>query len=528
MTGMTQSGGEKTGSWREILFARDYRSLAAFRILLALFLGIDFCANVLPYYTDLFTDSGVLPRTTALHGGEDINGSFFSLLMMSDYWLFHCIFIATHIVALISFGLGYRTRLANFVLFVTYTSLLWRNPYLISGDATLVKLFLLWSLFLPMGRRWSIDAALDPGPREYRDPILPFFAIKFQVMALYLFSALYKFASVSWWNGDALGKALQDNIWGSTPLGLLLVHSYGDWFPALNYAIMIFQLLIPFLIYCPWHNNVTRIMAILGAVAMHIGIALTLHAGLFPYICIIYMVLLVPDRWWNKAPNVNFDLLSTATRKLLPLHAQQPIGTLSAYICGFLLLLTVAFMVMDMRRPAMSVHFENSRFYAELPDEQPRETPYLFGGMPLWLNRMATFFQMRQRWDLFAPNPPNAQTRYSLVGEGFAGETVQLETLWSPPLFELKLNDYSVSFVNLRWQRYFSLLSGNAAAGRRKALGVYLCRLATARLDRPPRSVRIRMASVPENEPWDTDAKPDFLEERFCVALQPPNEVSAE
>jgi hypothetical protein len=66
------------------------------------------------------------------------------------------------IAALVAIALlvGYRTRLAT-VLLALLASLQARNPTLIQGGDNLLLLLLFWGMFLPLGARFAIDAALD-------------------------------------------------------------------------------------------------------------------------------------------------------------------------------------------------------------------------------------------------------------------------------------------------------------------------------------------------------------------------------
>ena len=76
--------------------------------------------------------------------------------------------------------------------------LYWRNVYVVSGAEDLARLLLIWCLFLPLNRYWSVDAALDPQSRERPYPVLPFVALRLQIVSLYVFSGLFKLAGARW------------------------------------------------------------------------------------------------------------------------------------------------------------------------------------------------------------------------------------------------------------------------------------------------------------------------------------------
>ena len=283
------------------MIALDFQSLSLFRIAFSLYLLCDFFIAAYPFLNDLYGESGVLP-VAALAADADRPGLVLVLPFIKILNLL-CpltLFAVPYSVALISFMLGYRTRLSAVLIFISNSYLYWRNPYLDSGADTLARLLLLWCLFLPMGRYWSADAALDTQPRTRPYPILPFLALRVQISSLYLFSAFFKFAGVPWRDGTALTWALSDDVFGATPFGLLLVRHAPWLLYIVNYLVIAFQLTFPFLIYCPWRNDLTRAVALVGSVLMHTSFIIFLNIGGFPYLCLAMLILLVPDSWINR------------------------------------------------------------------------------------------------------------------------------------------------------------------------------------------------------------------------------------
>ncbi|MFX8976526.1 hypothetical protein ABTN19_19210, partial [Acinetobacter baumannii] len=78
--------------------------------------------------------------------------------------------------------------------FVLYAALLNRNPLVTLPGDTLLCALLFWCLFLPMGARWSVDAALArpeaPPPADPRHSGWPAAALLLQVLSVPFFSAL--------------------------------------------------------------------------------------------------------------------------------------------------------------------------------------------------------------------------------------------------------------------------------------------------------------------------------------------------
>lgn len=277
--------------------ADAYFSYGLFRILLALCLGAEFFILIVPYYNSLITDAGVY--SSHLAQLEASNALRTSPLFFTDHPVAHIAVGIIFTLALLAFGFGYRTRIATVVLLLAYASIIYRNPHMRAGADMLMRVLLVWSFFLPVNRYFSVDAALDPNPRERAYPALPLACIKIQLVMIYLFSAIYKLAGPLWLDGGAIETALLGNMYGSKDFGLWFVENFKAILPVLTYAVIVFQFSFSFLVYSPWYNDYTRAFAIAGTSFMHLSFMLMLNIGMFPFVCYAYLVLLVPPHWWN-------------------------------------------------------------------------------------------------------------------------------------------------------------------------------------------------------------------------------------
>jgi hypothetical protein len=284
----------------QIEYSPNFQALSLFRILFAGYLLVRF-ASVLPYYGAFYGADGIMPLS-ALASDTSIAGvaSLLPLLRLLDAIGIYAIVPVAFPLALVALALGYRTRWACGIAFALDAYLFWRNPYVVSGAEILARLLLLWCLFLPINRYWSIDAALDRLPRRRAWPALPFFAMRLQIASLYFFSALFKLEGEPWQKGYALIWTLQDTMFAATPAGLFFVEHAPGILTLVNYLVIAFQLAFPYLIYSPWRNELTRAIAIIGSALMHLSFILFLNIGGFPYICLIMLVLLVPDAWIDR------------------------------------------------------------------------------------------------------------------------------------------------------------------------------------------------------------------------------------
>jgi hypothetical protein len=113
------------------IFGADLRSLATFRIVLALLVLADL-ANRATDISAHYTDAGIMPRTVLVE--QLLSPWAFSLNLMNGGRLFQALLFG--VAALAAFGMlvGYRTRLMTFVVWVLLLSIQVRNP-LVNGSA---------------------------------------------------------------------------------------------------------------------------------------------------------------------------------------------------------------------------------------------------------------------------------------------------------------------------------------------------------------------------------------------------------
>jgi predicted DCC family thiol-disulfide oxidoreductase YuxK len=279
---------------REI-FGVDLRTLALFRVLLGGYLILDLglrARDLVAHYTDF----GVLTRA-------DLAGSLspgaFSLHMLNGTAPFQAaLFVLAAIFALMLM-LGWRTRLATIASWVLLLSLQNRNPIILSGEDQLVMVLTFWAMFLPLGARYSIDAALDKTSDTVANAYFSIatLALLIQGMSMYFFSALLKFDPIWIPDGTAVYYALNLDY---------IVKPFGLWlrqFAALNqgltYYVWGLELIGPILMFSPILHRRLRAIVMIAFITMHIGFFLCLEIGIFPLISIIMNLTFMPGWMWD-------------------------------------------------------------------------------------------------------------------------------------------------------------------------------------------------------------------------------------
>lgn len=279
----------------------------------ALVLLCDLFFNVLPEWEFVFSADGVLMAS------ELNRAVIWSLFTYTDNAYFHAALLMIYGVSLFGLLIGFRARQCALVASVLMMALLDKNLDAHSNAERLAGLLLLWSAFLPTTRYWSFEAALNPdnsGAKNDQDcrrgpwPIIPLIAIKFQIIVIYLHAGLFKLDSNVWISGRAMGDLSKDQVFATSRMEWLMNHLNFDTQYALAWSVIIFQLVFSLMIYAPVYRNLFRALAILGAAATHLGFLIFLQIHMFPFICFCYLVILMPDSWFDRALKKRREKLS--------------------------------------------------------------------------------------------------------------------------------------------------------------------------------------------------------------------------
>lgn len=297
---MTSASDQNTRSiWRwaglREIFAIDLRTLALLRVGLAVMIIADLVLRARDLRAH-YTDFGIMPR--AVIDGFMHPASFSLHLMNGSAWFQVVLFLLAGLLALLLL-VGYRTRLMTVLSWVMLVSLQMRNPMILSGEDNLLVLLLFWSMFLPIGARYSIDAALDnnAGTHPNRFVSIASAALLIQGMSMYLFSALLK-SDARWVpDGTAVYFALQLDYL-VTPLALWF-RQFEALLHGLTYYVWGLELIGPLLLFSPILLRPLRAVLQLAFMSMHFGFFLFLQIGLFPFISILMNLTFTQGWVWD-------------------------------------------------------------------------------------------------------------------------------------------------------------------------------------------------------------------------------------
>jgi hypothetical protein len=284
----------------------DERSLGLGRIVLALALLVDLAKRV-PGLRTWYSNEGLLPNHTLLWSPP--YDHTFSLFFMASHWFEAALGFAVCALAYFFLLVGYKTKLAQVASFVAVICLHGRVVFLqIGGDVALSELSF-WTLFLPLGRRFSVDALLEQLRFLERGQAVPerargvrafaCFALLFQLAGVYLLNAVQK-SGPMWLDGSLLHYVLHiDPI--VTRFGYELRGVLTPGLSAfLTHSARYGEALVPLALLVPVGVKYARALAVATIIGLHVGFAVLLNVGLFSLAMIAYTPNFLPTAYWES------------------------------------------------------------------------------------------------------------------------------------------------------------------------------------------------------------------------------------
>lgn len=193
--------------------------------------------------------------------------------------------------------LGWKTRAMQVLALLAYASLNMRFLLIQHGGNVVVNVLLVWSLFLPLGARFSLDALLgslrakvertaaELNARAFAPEVRPvvafaFFCLCLNFAGIYFFNALHK-NGMGWRDGSIIHWILWQSRM-ATPFAVWLrLHEPGWLSPLLTYSTLAIEWALPFMILAPVFQRWVKPAVFLSIVGLHGGIAMVSALGPF-------------------------------------------------------------------------------------------------------------------------------------------------------------------------------------------------------------------------------------------------------
>jgi len=404
--------------WGKIL-SIDYRSLRLFRFGLGLFILVDLALR-LQHFEAFMTESGVHPMHL-------VKRSSLYALSHSPAWA-GFLFLVT---AAVGVGLicNYRPRLLSLSAFILIMSLRNRNQLLMYGADDLFRLGLLWSTLLPSGPSRE-------GEKSFSS--LASLGALGQIFALY-FSA---------------GMSKEFRVWVQDPIATFVALSSDTYAKPLTHLVLPYPKLLGWatisvffieragwlLFFSPWRNADLRMAGVAIFALMHLSFGLFLHLELFPMIDIVFLTLLLPEKFWD------YLQVKDTFRVVRPVRAEPLFAGAAVALLSIVLYVNIC----------------------SIPQ---------IGALP-WqpVRRFAKSLGIYQAWSMFTPVPGLSDGYYRVISRSPAGEMADEFNKKLIPSWPVKPVDPQAEMGGFRWTRYFEEANAGGDEKIRKELLRYFCR----------------------------------------------------
>jgi hypothetical protein len=457
----------------------DTRALAALRVGLGLLL----VADLLGRARDLrafYTDFGVLPRETLAAFTPTWQLSLHALSGGLTWQV--ALFVVAGVAAL-ALAAGYRTRTATAVSWLLLVSLHNRNPVVLNGGDVLLRMVLLWAVFVPLGERWSVDARRRARPARERVRSLATAGLLLQVVTMYSVNAALKLSGDLWLEGTAIRYVYSLEQF-TTPLGRLLAAS-----PELLVALdRVWLGLVTGSVLLVLLTGRARAALVAAFAGGHLSMYLTMRLGLFPLVACVALLAFLPPVVWDAlaarlAARDPPDPAALADRALPRLPALPAGRRLRRGLWRLGVVCVAVLAVLGVVQPALAVDDRT-------PDAADPALAAADAAEPA-----VHLTRTDQYWTMFAPEPMRTDGWYVVPAALANGSRV--DALHRRPVAWDKPDSVAASYPNARWRKYLVNLWRRGFAGHRPHLAAHLCRRWNATHEVGMESVALYYAEQP-------------------------------
>jgi hypothetical protein len=307
----------RPGLWaflRDTYGSADPRSLGLFRVALGVLLFVD-VARRWPDVEAHYANTGWLTNHFMLF--RPMSDHLFSIYLACSTPGEVKTLMAFHLLVCVLLAVGWHTRIMHVLAALLLVSINSRNIMLENGGWVVLTLLTVWSMFLPLGRRFSIDAvraslrarrettpaALNDHEDPPRDttPVVSFAvaALILQWIVIYYFNVVHK-TGREWHDGTAVYYFFQQDR---------MVTAFGAWlrellpvgaFKVMTFSALAMESSIAILLASPFRTPLFRMIAWGLCCALHLSIDAVVQLGPFSWAMVTMFWALIPTEAWEK------------------------------------------------------------------------------------------------------------------------------------------------------------------------------------------------------------------------------------
>jgi hypothetical protein len=316
--GETQAGSRPVARnfWsfaKQTYASADPRSLGLFRIALGILLFVD-VARRWPDLEAHYSNLGWLSNHFALF--RPMSSHLFSVYLAFSTPGEVKALMLFHLLVCFLLAIGWHTRLMHVLAAILLVSINSRNIMLENGGWVVLTLLTVWTMFLPLGRRFSVDAliasfrerrettveALNDRSRPVREtsPVvsLAIVALIAQWVVIYYFNVVHK-TGREWRDGSAVYYFFEQDR---------MVTALGGWlrelipvglFRVMTFSALLIESAIAILLASPFRTPWARMVAWALCAALHLSIDAVVQLGPFSWAMVTAFWVLIPVEAWR-------------------------------------------------------------------------------------------------------------------------------------------------------------------------------------------------------------------------------------
>jgi len=248
---------------------------------------------------NLYTETGILPLADALKYAPPPRIDVLALLPPGLGWVY--VFFGVFLVAALCLTVGFMTRSANVLVFVGLASLHHRNPVILNGGDTILRLSSFYLMFAPAGAAFSVDRWLrvrrHAEPAGPPAPVAPWAQrlIQMQLALAYLATVHWKLAGHTWVDGTAVYYATRLREFDRFPVPFLF--EYRPALRLMTWGTLVLEFSLATLV---WFRDL-RYPVLLAGLLLHVGLDYSMNIPLFQWTMLSIYVLFIDPRDLRRA-----------------------------------------------------------------------------------------------------------------------------------------------------------------------------------------------------------------------------------
>jgi len=285
---------------RPYVYGLDLRSIGLFRIAAGLTMLLDVLFFKLPAVREIYSPVGFFKNYYADLATADPARPFYLNLFhaLGSETGVRIFFVLCGIIYLL-YAMGLCTRLLAPLSFLLFSMIRQSNPLLQLTPDLWFLFMLFFAMFLPQGDRFNFFRRGKPTAGDNECRSFPAFALLAAVALVYFTNGYTKLGG-DWFTGEALRSFVlvptTQNVgsqWLAKQPTLLVIFEY---------ATVLWELLVPAMLFLPWFNRPLRLLTAATIIAFHYGNLPFIFPGYYCIVATCVAAILLPDTLWDRLP----------------------------------------------------------------------------------------------------------------------------------------------------------------------------------------------------------------------------------